>query len=82
MGRGGYFQCTQRGQPADPGLLRCGFPLCAGGFHKQTSITIFINAIFIKKKRQEQMLKKNTCSCLCYYGILLAEDEKIKTGRF
>lgn len=25
------------------------------------------------------MLKKNTCSCLCYYGILLAEDEKIKT---
>ena len=26
------------------------------------------------------MLKKNTCSCLCYYGILLAEDEKIKTG--
>ena len=27
------------------------------------------------------MLKKNTCSCLCYYGILLAEDDKIKTDR-
>ena len=45
-------------------------------------ITDFLAHIRLTMKLQEQMLKKNTCSCLCYYGILLAEDEKIKTGRF